>query len=322
MGRIGKVKHQLKRTGEKAQDIAKDKGEKAGIALENARKMSKEYMDRVQKNRLNPLYLEDLESMKCKPFLLRIVSGDKKHQDNPLCAGAIGWMDNKKGVEIMTLYEANVSETFLELYPFCRANMLYCVNPYVTNQYIEITNYFDEILSGKLAELEHIAFMLGAKHYSVELQEESLKIQSKDKEISARMKGKEKTNNIIEKNVELIDESQDILIKQANKSSKFIRIVAESTFENATEPRLPNLKWFKNNKPLVNLIEMRCAGGDIQKMTSKQLILEAKAQDEMSIEFAGKVDAVIQGLGFKGNFSVKGKIEEEARRVLIYKLDF
>ena len=294
----------------------------AGDFWAKASSMGKKVADNVQKNavalsekakaenhqrrleKYNPLFIKEFKSKGfIMPTLIQLVD-DATVQDIDVCEGAIGWREKSNDVEILFLSIDFASKSGLEFFPTLASNTLFCAETYNEAQYINVERIFGKAHEEKLAELEQIAYALGAKSCSIELVESDDVSDSKSRDGQAAMKGlkvsaKEKSKN-------------------ATSHSMSGRTV--STFAGSDTPTRPALKWFKNDHNILNLIEMRCS--DANAIRSRTLILEGSSSMTMEQSKARNIDIATAKIGLKLHASMEKLHRKEYSSKLIYEVVF
>lgn len=161
--------------------------------------------------------------------------------------------------------------------------------------------------NSKFAELEQVAYKLGAKRYYIEVMEESKESHSSKKE--GTLKSALKIPFSANKSTEITD-----------KGYKRSQYAAEAEFENSGEPIRPTLTWFNNDKQLNSLIEMRCSNDEAYRLSTRKLTFDYQSTSAITLETATKIDAAIKDMGFKSN--VKREVEEQKRKKLVFNIEF
>ena len=184
------------------------------------------------------------------------------------------------------------------------SNSLFCAETYNESQYISVERVFGKAHEEKLAELEHIAYALGAKSCSIELVESDDITDFKTHDGQASLKilkasAKEKSKNATSHNL----------------SGRTV-----STFAGSDTPVRPTLKWFKNDHNILNLIEMRCS--DINAIHSRTLILEGSSSMTMEQNKARNIDIATAKVGIKLHASMEKLHRKEYSSKLIYQVEF
>ena len=286
-----------------------------------ASSMSKKVADNVQKNaaamaekakaeshqrkldKYNPLFLKEFKSKTFLwPRMIRVVD-NASIQSIDVCEGAIGWRDRSTEVEVLFLSSEVATSCSITFYPNLVSGSLYCVDAYDSQRYVNVERIFSKAHEEKLAELEHIAYMLGAKRCSVELVEA------------------DSLNNQSQKGVDLgfklgISQSSD----KRTTSSRAMSGKTISTFNGNNSPVRPDLKWFKNDHNILNLIEMRCS--DANSIHARTLVLEGSASIAIDHSQASAIDLIIKGIGIKLQTSLEKQYESEYNSKLVYEVEF
>lgn len=296
---------------EKSVEIAQQTGQVVQKEMQSAQQNLKEGALELRRKILNPVFEEDLKNPQfIIPKIIHIVESDKR-QNDVVCQGSIGWIDNKKGMDVLHLYYDNLNLTELNFGPVILYDYLYYIDLNRSNSYIELSNYFGEMQKSKFAELEQIAYKLGAKKYTIEIQEYAKEMYSLKKQESVGLKIKKGFNPSVSNSSETI-----------HRNLSEVKIAAEGVFDTSCEPCRPELMWYRNDKQVESLIAMRCSDKENHKITSRQLSFDSKTTSTISIDTATKIDAVIKDMGFKSIFSMQSEAEEESRKILIFNIDF
>lgn len=261
----------------------------------------------------NPLFPEEY-SQDGLPNMIIIVD-DAVRKDIEVCKGAIGWKSNQRGVEVFHLYDEAVEFSGLKFVPMASCDSVYYVDCFDRNKYIKLDGYFDSMQNSKVAELEHIAFSLGVKKYSIELQESSIE------ECSANKKAFENVKLPFGASKKAVSSSAEASVESQNISHK--KMLQSAEFANGAEPVQPNLKWFKHDDKINNLIEM-CLSGQIMDNSMKNYTfeLEGSVYSSMGASTAAKIDAAVSKLGTGAGYDMTSKEKKESNRKLVFKVEF
>ena len=194
------------------------------------------------------------------------------------------------------MYGDFVNKSGLKFIPLPQQDNVYCEHNFDSKTFINSNQIFGKATEEKLAELDHIAFCLGAKKSSVEIVETSCQISSK--KLSANHKTK-------------VDASSS----STNNSSQSGKSVTH--FEGSRAPQMPTLKWFAHDDNIKRLIEMRFAEGSSIK--SKNLELKGSSSATMSKSFACALDNL---LGSNSSISMESQVLKEQSKILVYEIEF
>ena len=270
---------------------AADVGKKAADGIQSgAKKISEEAQKKMYEQRVkkyNPLFKEDFRSKKFKlPNVIEIVD-DAVRKNIDVCEGAIGWTDVINDVEVLHLYYEWVKDSKIQFVPVAKCDMVYCVDNFDRSRFISADTVFGGATSEKIAELENIAYTLGAKSCSIEI------VESSTKATVSQM-------------------AYDIGVSKSSaengKSSKFSNHSmqsgkAVSYFEGNNDPKEPTLKWFANDDNILGLIKMRCSNSNAIK--SKILELKGSSSATMSQKTACAIDKILK---IKASFPWKNNL--------------
>ncbi len=278
-------------------------GKKMVLGVQNTAKTVTEHTKMnirdKQLKKYNPLSAEKFFSKDFNiPNIVEIVD-DAIRRDIKVCEGAIGWTDMVNGVEILHLYDEWVKDSGLCFIPFAKCDSVYCVDSFDRTKFINAENIFERSAGEKIAELENIAYCLGAKSCSIEIVEQNESSQAKTLRVS-RADNSFTTNSTAY--------SQNI----SRQSGKNI-----SHFEGNRAPCEPNLKWFAYDDNVKGLVDMKCNGNNSIK--SKVIELSCSTSTTMSQKAAGAIDKLLK---VKSTMSLEKKAIKEHSSKLIFEILF
>lgn len=304
---------------EKAKDIGEiaiEKGYEAGDAAADAAKAAahgiQASLEESRRKRLNPVYLAELENEDyCYPDLIHIVDKDKERQK--YYPDSIGWLDKKNDMDVLHLYYSSVEENDLsaDFGPNLLCGLYYC-DHVIKQNYVNLGQYFLEAQTARQIELQQIAYDLGAKYYSVEILEETSTAAAHAKKLKAagaKGIGKAKAGGGGE-------ESQS----ESSTEKQHAKIATGVSFDKGVEPKMPKLAWFKNDKQIKQLIEMRLAKD--RPMSSYELKFEYSSMAALSVEKAAKIDGVVATIKAQIGYSIKEKLMKENKKKLLFYIEF
>lgn len=314
-----KVVAKVSQTGKKGAELAVDvlgqaaEGGKV-IAGEIAKgvkgSVEKARADRADKKfkKYNPLFWEEYSSSEFYlPNIIRIVD-DAVRRDIDVCKGAIGWRESKRDTEVLYLYDEFVNQSGLTFLPVALCNEVYYVDSHDRKCFVKLDYIFQKTHEEKLAELEYIAYSLGAKSCTVHIEEREKKYDKKKRGLE--IKGQKQTMSTTESYE--VEMENDILVKRSGKS--------ETQFKGNEKVRVPVLKWFIHDKNILNLIEYRCEQQN--EITSKTLVLSGYSSATMSRQAASSIDATVAEMGLGQSYSMEDKAVKESESKIIYHLEF
>ena len=292
----------------KASDIGKkvaDNVQKGTQALAEKAKVSQHD---YKMKKYNPLFPEEFNDANFHlPNIIKIVD-DATRRGIDVCEGAMGWREKVNGAEVLFLYDEMIETSKIQFIPVATCDTVYYVDNFDRNKYIKANCIFSKAHEERLAELEHIAYCLGAKSCSVEI-------------IELRQEESESSKKIgigVSKKVFSSNEHYERSASHTNTSQLNGKTV--TNFKGNNTPERPTLKWFAYDEGIKNLIEMRCVANNSIK--SRQLELSGSSSATMSEEAACTIDAVIFKTKTKNAISMETQATREHSRKLIYTVEF
>ena len=307
------------KTGKKSMEIAVTASAQLASGSKNVAsglaKGAKDFSEKAKEDsynrrmkKYNPLFMEEYTSEEFHvPNIVRIVD-DAVRREIDVCKGAIGWRDNKSGTEVLFLYDEFINESGLTFVPNATCDEIYYVDAYDRNRFIKLDYIFQKAHEEKLAELEHIAYSLGAKSCSIEIDEKEVKLDKKKRGTETK-ETKMKASATEGYSAESISDTYE------NHSSR-----TETIFKGNGAVTEPRLKWFAQDYNILNLIEYRCKGGN--EITSKTLILSGASSATISKIAACSIDAAVAGMGVTQGYFMEDKSVKECASKIIYRVEF
>lgn len=288
---------------EKAKDSFSDFWQKTSDISKKTVKGAKAFIEQAQKNiheaqarKYTPITAKEFKSKGFKiPSIIEIVE-DNANREFITGEGAIGWIENHEGVDVLHMYCDYVKKCNLDFVPVPQRDNVYCEDNFDSNKYINSNQVFGKATEEKLAELEHIAYTLGAKSCSVEIMETDRNVNTKAKTANSAV---------------------DINISTQFKADKTQSGKTVSYFQGNDSPSRPNLKWFAHDDNIKRLIEMRCT--DRNSIKSKIMELKGSSSATMSKKIACAIDSV---LNTKGSFSMEKQVIKEHSKTLVFEIEF
>lgn len=269
------------------------------------------YMRRLKK--YNPLFPDTYQSETFNIPNMIMIRDDAERRGIDVCEGAIGWLDNANGMEVMCLYDEAVKMSGINFVPVASCDAFYYVDNYDRNRFIRTDCIFSKAHEERMAELQNIANLLGAKKCSIEISETLVEIKKENKSASLNQSA-----TIKGVNVKANEDARTFNINE-NVNQRSGKIVAE--FDGNNKPERPTLKWFVHDDNIKRLIEARCNGNNAIK--SQTLELSGSTSATMSQKAAYNIDAAMSKLaGIKGKSEMEAKATKEHHSKLIFTVEF
>ena len=282
-------------------------GAKTGVTAIVEKAKADELARKLRK--LNPLFPEQYKADTFTRPNIIIIVDDAVRKGVELCEGAIGWLSKENDSEVLYLYDEAVEFSNVQFVPSAVCDSVYYVDQFDRNRYVRTDCIFDKAQEEKVAELEHIAFCLGAKRCAIDI-EESVS-DAKEKKPATNAEGKMGNYSITGK-----AESEE-----EQKSGRKTHIHNEVVFSGFRKVKQPTLKWFAYDEGIKTLIDICCSGK--RKIKSKKLEFFGSSFATMSQKTAGTLDCVMKGGAAAGmGISMSAKAKKEHRSKLVLHLEF
>lgn len=304
----------------KGADMIADFGKTAAEkAQEGAKFLADKTKDDAYQRRLkkyNPLFPDVYQSEIFNIPNMIVIVDDAVRKGIDVCEGAIGWLGETAGMEVLYLYDEAVTMSGLKFIPAAKCDEVYYVDQFDRTRFIQVNTIFEKAHNDKLAELEYVAYSLGAKRCSIEL------VEADEEARQVKKKAGLKETIRLKSFMASSDTSAEQKIARTETRQRSGRV--ESKFQGSDSPKRPELKWFAHDDNVKGLIEMRC--NDINSIQKKTLELVGASSATMSQKTACAIDSAVGKLGgkvsAKGDASMEAKATKESRSRLIYTIEF
>ena len=312
-GNVNQFAHQAANdVQQKAGDAVAAINDGAGKLAEKAKEVKRE----IDLKNYSPVFYEDYMSNSFEmPALVRIIESDPKHEAAEVCQGSIGFIDDLKGLRVLNLYKKEynrlvskiIGDAKISFYPYFDEDFFH-VHPYNKYTFINMNDYFEETKEERIAELQKIAYDLGAKRVTINYLEEKKALTGNKIKAGGKAKvGKDGGNG-------------EVKIEEATKDKyTFSQDIIES-YAGSDEPKMPKLIYFQNDSSIKNLVEMRINGPHSVHHVEK--VVKYATSNGIKKSEALKIDAAFQHYKLEGNASVCSEVEQENRMMLKYQIDF
>lgn len=290
----------VQKTVDTSKKVAFDTKKNVGNVIERAK--SDSLLRKLKK--LNPVFPDKYQSEEFNiPNMIMIVD-DAVRRGIKLCEGAVGWLSNDAGVEMLCLYDEAIEFSKLKFIPAPICDAIYYVDSFDRSKYIRTDCIFSKAHEERIAELKHIAHCLGAKRCSIEINESQtgVSVQKRSASVGESVYGVD------------TQESTETNLRQSGSDSRSGKVEIE--FEGNANCVEPELKWFSYDDNIKRLIEMRM--GNSNSIKSETLELSGASSATMSQKTAYAIDSAVGG----GGVSLSSQAEKEHHSKLIYHIEF
>lgn len=267
------------------------------------------YLRKLKK--YNPVFPDVFKSENFNlPNMIMIVD-DAVRRGIDVCEGSIGLLETKGGTEILRLYDEAVEFSGIRFIPAATCDSLYYVDNFDRNTFIRIDCVFSKAHDDRIAELEHVAYALGAKSCSVEITESNKEIIVSKRKTSTNGKAPIKGT---------VSSFEEYEMNAESKSDSYRTGKSVATFKGSDHPEMPSLKWFAHNENILKLIDYRFNGDN--SISSKEIRISGTSTATMSRKTAAAIDATASAIHVEGNLSMEDQVHKESKTTLVYIVEF
>ena len=265
------------------------------------------------KDSVKPLTIDQIRDESSDLPNVVVVEDKMIRQKEEKFQSAIAWFKEYGDIEIMHIWDHGVKESGLDFVPHSVCKGIYYVDPSEPRRYINVNSLFQYAYNARLAELDHIAFHLGAKSYKIKVLEEEKAMDNVRGSYSDAISIKGQT-------MELVNAGQEE--KGEYDSDKVVKGegTIEKTFDGHREPTLPTLHWFKNDPSIREIVAQICHHKE--KPLHQKLELKYSDSMVMSVEMAQKVEVAIKKIGGKIKTNLRKESKREAQSTIVFELFF
>ena len=285
----------------KTVNFGKKAAETVQKGAEVVSEQTKKTLHEQKLKKYNPLFPKNFKSKDFKlPYIIEIVD-EAVRRNVDVCEGAIGWTEVVNDTEVLYLYDDFVKKSGIRFLPTEKCNCVYCADTFDKNCFIQFDCIFGRASEEKLAELENIAYLLGAKSCSIEVVEADMKSDFQKSKVGVGM-------------------SKTALGNESVATNKYgsTQSGRKTTYFNGhNEPQRPELKWFAYDNNIKQLIEMRC--NDIGSVKSTFFELSGTSSATMTQKAAQTIDKLLK---ISGSRSMESQVIKEYSKKLVFEIEF
>lgn len=268
------------------------------------------YLRRLKK--YNPLFPDVYQSADFNLPNMIMIRDDAERKGIDVCEGAIGWLGNESGMEVLYLYDEAVPTSGITFVPSADCDAVYYVDSFDRKRFIRIDRIFGKAHEERLAELKHVAYSLGAKSCTIEISESSVEVSVSKKKAS--FGGGGVLHGAKASSAESAEQNSSV----KNSTQRSGKIYVQ--FEGHANPQRPTLKWFANDDNIKNLVEFRCNGENSVKIET--LELSGSSSATMSQKTACSIDNAVGAMKLKGGSTMEAQAVRENHSTLYFSIEF
>lgn len=282
----------------------------AGAVALSEKTKQDNYLRRLKK--YNPLFPDVFYGAEFNLPNMIVIRDDAERRGIDVCEGAIGWLNNESGMEVLYLYDEEIPVCGLKFVPSAECDAVYYVDSFDRKRFVRTDCIFKKAHEEKLAELKHIAHALGAKSCTIEINESNVEMNVSKRKTSIGGGGLIHGPKVsASENAE-----QNATAKISNRRSGKIT----STFEGSDMPKMPALKWFAHDEIILKLIDSRLNSDNSLK--TETLELDGASSATMSQKTAYAIDNAVGSMKLKGISSMESQAVRENHSTFLFSIEF
>lgn len=314
-GRFDSVKNMAVGKGKIVGSLVAEKAvEAGGVVAERAKEgaqMAADAQLEARKKKYAPVFREEYFEPDYDLPNMIVIEDEDKRKGIDVCEGAIGWLTRVNGMEILHLYHEFVGESGLVFHPLPQMDTAYLLDVSGSGRFINLECLFAETQKEKMAELQDIAYRLGAKYCRLETCE------SLHEKKTSRGKGKGSARKAGMASVSATGE-----MECESTSFEERRMLFERDFSGSDKPERPHLIWFKSSKEINNLIDMRCSNDFDNTIHEYTVEIDCRSIITLAQARAATIDAALKSLKISLGSSLKDESSREGRQKMSFYIKF
>ena len=166
----------------------------AGAVALSEKAKQDSYLRRLKK--YNPLFPDVYHSESFNLPNMIMIRDDAERKGIDVCEGAIGWLGNESGMEVLYLYDEFVRDSGITFVPSADCDAVYYVDSFDRTRYLRVDCIFKKAHEEKLAELKYVAYCLGAKSCTIEISESNVEVSVSKKKAALGLGGNLKSTKV------------------------------------------------------------------------------------------------------------------------------
>lgn len=317
--KLGNVADKAKELGESVAEVAAEAGgtvagkvaAAGGTVAERAKEGARLAADaqlEARRRKYAPVFPDEFWSPDYDLPNMVIIEDEDKRKGIDVCEGAIGWLTKaSNGMEIFHLYHAFAEESGLAFHPFAQMGAVYVRDPSGLDRFLDLESLYQEIQKEKMSELQHVAYCLGAKYCKLEMRETQVSDSKQARQIKASVK-----------KTAVASESEGISADRSEQVSEDRYMLFERHFSGSDEVRRPPLNWYRNDKEINGLIEMRCSGASKNAIQDYVVNIDRRSSATLAQTRASEIDSALRGLKVSIGTSLQEECYRESQQTMVF----
>lgn len=292
----------------------------AGIAVAGAKAVvdvAQKGIEDLNEFIYKPVFPDEYNSPDYKIPKMIVIKDEASRKGIDVCKGAIGWADKIGELEALCMYDDWAKTCGLSFMPTLTLDTAYYVHPFDSSKYVRVEDYITTMKKDMDAELADVAYCLGAKSYKIEHTEK--------KSRSFHVKGHSKNSG----SAPLLVDGDPVQASLDGKGKVSFGYAHESecheflqqTFAGEAKASVPELRWYKDDSSVNQLIKTRCSEGmNVSKTYRCEITNTYSACVGMGL--AKKLDGALAAIKIGQKDKLQSELKKDSKMEYVYEVNF
>lgn len=292
----------------------------AGIAVAGAKAVvdvAQKGIEDLNEFIYKPVFPDEYNSPDYKIPKMIVIKDEAFRKGIDVCKGAIGWADKIGELEALCMYDDWAKTCGLSFMPTLTLDTAYYVHPFDSSKYVRVEDYITTMKKDMDAELADVAYCLGAKSYKIEHTEK--------KSRSFHVKGHSKNSG----SAPLLVDGDPVQASLDGKGKVSFGYAHESecheflqqTFAGEAKASVPELRWYKDDSSVNQLIKTRCSEGmNVSKTYRCEITNTYSACVGMGL--AKKLDGALAAIKIGQKDKLQSELKKDSKMEYVYEVNF
>ena len=292
----------------------------AGIAVAGAKAVvdvAQKGIEDLNEFIYKPVFPDEYNSPDYKIPKMIVIKDEASRKGIDVCKGAIGWADKIGELEALCMYDDWAKTCGLSFMPTLTLDTAYYVHPFDPSKYVRVEDYITTMKKDMDAELADVAYCLGAKSYKIEHTEK--------KSRSFHVKGHSKNSG----SAPLLVDGDPVQASLDGKGKVSFGYAHESecheflqqTFAGEAKASVPELRWYKDDSSVNQLIKTRCSEGmNVSKTYRCEITNTYSACVGMGL--AKKLDGALAAIKIGQKDKLQSELKKDSKMEYVYEVNF
>ena len=264
-----------------------------------------------------PVFPDEYNSPDYKIPKMIVIKDEASRKGIDVCKGAIGWADKIGELEALCMYDDWAKTCGLSFVPAPSLDTAYYVHPFDSTKYVRVEDYIATMKKDMNAELADVAYCLGAKSCKIERTEK--------KSRSFHVKGHNKNSG----SAPLLVDGVPVQSSLEDKEKASFEYTDESewhesfqqTFAGEAKASAPELRWYKDDSSINQLIKTRCSEGMNVSKTYRYEITNTYSSC-VGMGLAKKLDGTLAAIKIGQKGKLQSDLKKDSKMEYVYEVNF